>query len=103
MVSEGLAGGIRRAQFPTQLYLFASWGVGALGGHQTDIFITSKHKYTNTNTDTNTDKYNNIYRYTYRYKFYLFTSWGVGASGGHQTALRDIFITSKHKYAKGAV
>ena len=45
---QGLAGGIRRAQFPTQLYLFASWGVGALGGHQTDIFITSKHKYTNT-------------------------------------------------------
>ena len=47
VVSGGLqAGGIRRAQFPTQLYLFASWGVGASGGHQTDIFITSKHKYT---------------------------------------------------------
>ena len=23
--------------------------------HQTDIFITSRHKYTNTNTDANTD------------------------------------------------
>ena len=55
VVSGGLAGGIRRAQFPTQLYLFASWGVGASGGHQTDIFITSKHKYTNTKTDTDTN------------------------------------------------
>ena len=55
-----LPGGIRRAQFPTQLYLFASWGVGASGGHQTDIFITSRHKYTNTNTNTYTNTSTNI-------------------------------------------
>ena len=68
VVSRGLAGGIRRAQFPTQLYLFASWGVGASDGHQTDIFITSRHKYTNTNANINTNT-NTKYKYKYKYKY----------------------------------